>query len=79
MKKIALTAVAALMAYTPAFAGNAEVFVVEDDEIEQPAGSNAAWVVPVLALVIIGAAIALSDDDDEPAADPEPDVSESDL
>ena len=62
MKKAALVA-AMLTATTPAFAGNVEVFVAPDDPVvDTPVGSNAGWIVPVLAVVIVGAAIALSDD-----------------
>lgn len=62
MKKIATAAIAAMMISAPAFAGNVEPFVVETVEVAEPAGSNAGWVVPVLAVLVIGAAIALSDD-----------------
>lgn len=62
MKKAALVA-AALLTATPAFAGNVEVFVApEEPMVEEPMGSNAGWVVPLVAVVIVGAAIALSQD-----------------
>ena len=62
MKKAALVA-AMLTATTPAFAGNVEVFEApEPPMVEEPVGSNAGWVVPLLAVVIVGAAIAMSED-----------------
>lgn len=61
MKKVALTA--AMLAFAaPAFAGNVEVFVAPPAEPEPPVveemGSNAAWLVPVVAIVAIAAAVA---------------------
>ncbi|NNU79402.1 hypothetical protein HMH01_03025 [Halovulum dunhuangense] len=63
MKKLALTA-AVLFAAAPAFAGNVEVFVAPEEPVvvEEPmGGSNAGWVVPLLAVVVAGVAIAVSE------------------
>ena len=71
MKKVVLLA-ASLMIAAPAFAGNVEVFVAPPEPIvEQPmGGSNAGWIVPLVALVIVGVAIASSRDNNN--NDPEP-------
>ena len=63
MKKIATAAAIALIAAAPAFAGNVEPFVapIEVVEPEQPIGSNAAWLIPIVAIIAIGAAVAASD------------------
>ena len=64
MKKVVLTA-AALALATPAFAGNVEVFVAPEEPVvveEAPAGgSNAALIVPLIAIIAIAAGIAASD------------------
>ncbi|NNU79401.1 hypothetical protein HMH01_03020 [Halovulum dunhuangense] len=68
MKNLALTA-AVLFAAAPAFAGNVEVFVAPEEPVvvEEPmGGSNAGWVVPLLALVVVGIAIASSDSGGSP-------------
>ncbi|MEM8869871.1 MAG: hypothetical protein AAGB10_15605 [Pseudomonadota bacterium] len=64
MKKVLLTAAALTFAAPAAFAGNVEVFVApEEPVIEEPiGGSNAGFVIPLVALVIIAAAIVASDD-----------------
>ncbi|MEM8787309.1 MAG: hypothetical protein AAGE76_03520 [Pseudomonadota bacterium] len=67
MKKVALT-VAALSLTTPAFAGNVETFVapveppVTQADEPAPLGSslNAAVVVPLLAVVLVATALAVS-------------------
>jgi hypothetical protein len=62
MKKALLVAAAMSLA-APAFAGSPEVFVAPPEPVmeEAPAGgSNAAIIVPILALVIAGVAIANS-------------------
>lgn len=64
MKKFALTA-AALLTAAPAFAGNVEVFVAPPEPVVEEApmgGSNAGWVVPLVALVVVGAGIAIAAD-----------------
>ncbi len=64
MKKALLTA-AALSFAAPAFAGNVEVFEAPADPVvveEAPAGgSNAAIIVPIIAIIAIAAGIAASD------------------
>lgn len=64
MKKVLLTAAALSFAATASFAGNVEVFVApEEPVIEEPiGGSNAGFIIPLVALVIVAAAIAVSDD-----------------
>ena len=59
MKKIALAAALAVSA-THAFAGgyNAPVVEAEPVVVEEKASSSAGWVVPVLLLVAVGAAVA---------------------
>ena len=67
MKKVALIAASLLLA-APAFAGNVEVFVAPEEPVvvEEPmGGSRAGWIVPLVALVIVGAAIAATSDDDD--------------
>ncbi|MHA3913428.1 hypothetical protein, partial [Halovulum sp. GXIMD14793] len=58
-----VTAFAASLLAVPLQAGNVEPFVVVE-EVVQPAGSNAGWIVLGLAAIAIGIAIATSDDDD---------------
>lgn len=62
MKITATVAALALLA-APAFAGNVEPFVApEPVEVDEPmGGSNAAWLVPVVGIAIIAAAVALND------------------
>lgn len=62
MKKALLVA-AAMSFAAPAFAGSPETFVAPEPVMEEaPAGgSNAAIVVPLVALVVIATAIAVSD------------------
>lgn len=62
MKKIALTTAALLVAAPAAFAGNAEVFVAPPEPVvEEPmGGSNAGWVVPVIAVALIAGGVALA-------------------
>ncbi len=63
MKKALLVA-AAMSFAAPAFAGSPETFVAPPEPVmeEAPAGgSNAAIVVPLLALVVAGVAIAVAD------------------
>ena len=67
---IAASATAALIS-SSAFAGGLSDEIVEREvqEIQEvvPAGSLPGWVIPVVAIVVIGALIAASnDDDDEP-------------
>lgn len=72
MKLVALTS-AALLAATTAFAGNmnyeaaAEVPVVEEVSAGTTGslGGSAGWVVPLVAIVLIGAAVAASGHDEE--------------
>lgn len=62
MKTLAITAAALLIA-APTFAGNLDTFVAPEPIVveEAPAGgSNAAWLVPVLAIAVIAAAVAAS-------------------
>ncbi len=68
---ITASATAALLS-SSAFAGGLSDEIVEREvqEIQEvvPAGSLPGWVIPVVAIVVIGALIAASnDDDDEPA------------
>ncbi|MCA8881491.1 MAG: hypothetical protein KDA73_16390 [Rhodobacteraceae bacterium] len=59
MKKLALAAALSVYAASGAVAGGLEEPVVEPVVIEQDtSGSNAAWVIPVILLVLIGAAAA---------------------
>jgi len=63
MKKALLVAAAMSLA-APAFAGSPTTFEAPPEPVmtEAPAGGmNAAIVVPLLALVVVGAAIAVSD------------------
>ncbi len=65
MKKLALTAAIASFFAVPAFAGNVEVFVAPEEPVvqDEPAGgSNAGIVVPIVALAIVAAGIAISSD-----------------
>ncbi|MEM9431873.1 MAG: hypothetical protein AAGA32_20700 [Pseudomonadota bacterium] len=65
MKTLALIAAFSLAAVAPALAGNVEPFeppVVVVDDPEEPIGSNAAWLIPLLAVVAIGVGIAVSED-----------------
>jgi hypothetical protein len=58
MKKFALAAVLSVAA-TAGFAGGLEEPIVEPVIIEEDtSGSNAAWVIPVILLALIGAAAA---------------------
>ena len=62
MKKFALVA-AALMLAAPATAGNVEVFVAPEVVVEEPqGGSNAGFVVPLIALVVVAAGVAIASD-----------------
>ncbi|MHA3916644.1 hypothetical protein [Halovulum sp. GXIMD14793] len=69
MKKLTISAFALALLAAPLQAGNVEPFVVVEEEVVQPAGSNAGWIVLGLAAIAIGIAIATSDDDDP---EPEP-------
>lgn len=70
---IVATATAALIS-SSAFAGGLSDEIVEREVEEMqevvPAGSVPGWVIPVVAIVVIGALIAASKDDDKPAAVP---------
>lgn len=77
---IAASAAVALIS-SSAFAGGLSDEIVEREvqEIQEvaPAGSLPGWVIPVVAIVVIGALIAANnDDDDEPPVDEEPPVEE---
>lgn len=67
MKKVLLTAAALSFAAPTAFAGSAEVFTAPAEpevEVSQEApagGSNAAIIVPIIAIIAIAAGIAASD------------------
>ncbi|QHQ36466.1 hypothetical protein [Algicella marina] len=63
MKLTATVAAIALLA-APAFAGNVEPFVApEPVAVDEPVGgSNAAWLVPLIGIAIIGAAVAANQD-----------------
>ena len=69
MKKLIASA-AILALTTPAFAGTIDTFeappepVVEDTPM---GGSNAAWIVPLIAIIAIAAAASSDDDDDDTA------------
>lgn len=65
MKKVLTAAFAVSLLAAPLQAGNVEPFVVVEEEVVQPAGSNAGWIVLGLAAIAIGIAIATSDDDNE--------------
>lgn len=59
MKKLALAAALTVAASTSAFAGGLEEPIVEPVIIEEDtSGSGAGWVIPVMLLVLIGAAAA---------------------
>ena len=63
MKKIALAAALTLAAALPAAAGNVEVFVAPEVVVEEPqGGSNAGFVVPLIALVVVAAGVAIASD-----------------
>ena len=69
MRIVAYTA-AAIIAAGTAFAGTLVFEAEEEEEIiiadEEPMGSsNASWIVPLLAIGVIGLAIASSGDDDD--------------
>ena len=81
MRIVAYTAAAVIAAGT-AFAGTLVFEAEEEEEIviveDEPMGSsNASWIIPLLAIGVIGLAIASSsddDDDDEGDGDGDPDV-----
>ena len=69
MKLVALTS-AALLAATTAFAGNPGYVAPADDVVEALApatggslGGSAGWLVPVVAIVLIAAAVSAASDD----------------
>ena len=72
---VVATATAALVS-SSAFAGGLSDEIVEREveEIQEvvPAGSVPGWVIPVVALVVIGALIAANNDDDDKPADEPP-------
>ncbi|MEM6466223.1 MAG: hypothetical protein AAF679_06940 [Pseudomonadota bacterium] len=54
----------AASAGNPVFEAPVEVEVMEEEEMVEPVGSSAGgWIVPVLAVLAIAAAVAASDDD----------------
>ena len=57
MKKVAL-AVALSAAASTAFAGNLEEPVIEPAIVVEETGTAGGWIVPVMLLVLVGAAIA---------------------
>jgi len=59
MKKVALAA-ALSMAATTAFAGGLDEPIVEPEIIVEDTGTAGGWVVPVLLLVLLGAAAGAS-------------------
>jgi len=59
MKKVALAAAFSLAAST-GFAGGLDEPVVEPEIIVEDTGTAGGWLVPVLLLVLIGAAVAAS-------------------
>jgi hypothetical protein len=69
MRIVAYTA-AAIIAAGAAYAGNLVFEAEPEEEIviveEEPMGSsNASWIIPLLAIGVIGLAIAASQDDDD--------------
>jgi len=65
MKKIALATVLAMFAGTSAFAGNAAPMVADEPMmVEEDSGSmggSAGWVIPLVALAVIGYAVSQGD------------------
>ena len=75
MKQL-IAAVSALLIATPAVAGNLDTFVAPEEPMVEEApmgGSNAAWIVPLLAIALIAVAASSDDDDDEPMVEEIPD------
>lgn len=60
MKKVALAAAFSLAA-TTAFAGGLDEPIVEPEIIVEDTGTAGGWLVPVLLLVLLGAAVAAAD------------------
>ncbi|MEO0912730.1 MAG: hypothetical protein AAFY59_07055 [Pseudomonadota bacterium] len=62
--KLTATVAAIALLTAPAFAGNVEPFVApEPVAVDEPVGgSNAAWLVPVIGIAIIAAAVAANQD-----------------
>ncbi len=71
MKTLTSAVVALALMTAPLYAGNVEPFVVVEEEVVEPAGSNAGWLILGLAVIAIGAAVALSGDDDDDDDDEE--------
>ena len=73
-KSLVVASATAALISSSAFAGGLSDEIVEREVEEMqevaPAGSVPGWVIPVVAIVVIGALIAASnDDDDEPVAE----------
>lgn len=66
--KFTATLLAVSLAATPVFAGNPDTPAFEDESItrpDQPIGSQANWIIPVIAIALVAAAVAVASSDDD--------------